>query len=344
MVIGGNPPQTNNTEILNLHVNGGICSQPANFEGDRKFADGAVTAYANDMVLLCGGAFLLHKCLGYDFDEQTWSQMDFTLREERIEANGLAWENQNWMIIGGKSESGLATSTSDIFNNAENEFSKGPLWPLTFWGHCAVVINETAGFVAGGKNNEMFVRSSYVMTLETGYWNWIGALNYDRVGHVCGVLRHDSFSEIIAAGGMDQLSMEVYSFSTRTWSILNAKLPHELNRAAAITYGDSFAILGGQHIGTCPIKPSECHSSKYIYIFDKTEYILKIRSNTMETYRGNHQIVSIPKQEMCSRKCSDCPGKYNVQTREIILYSFVCTFVIIISPLIFVYLPSNNNH
>ena len=309
MVIGGNPPQTNNTEILNLHVDGGICSQPANFQGDRKFADGAVTAYANNMVLLCGGEFLLHRCLGYNFDKQAWQQMDFTLREARIEANGLAWANQYWTIIGGKSETGLASSTSDSFNDIEKEFTKGPLWPLTFWGHCAVVINETTGFVAGGKNNEMFVRSSYVMTLETGYWNWIGALNYDRVGHVCGILRHYSFNEIIIVGGMDQLAIEVYSFSTKNWRVLDAKLPHEINRAAAIAYENSFAILGGQHIGICPIKRSECHSSKYIYIFDKTHYGLKIRSNTMETYRGNHQIVSIPKQQMCSKKCLGCPGK-----------------------------------
>ena len=309
MVIGGNSPQTPAVEILNLHIDDGVCSQPANFDIEINFADGAVAAYANDMVLLCGGEILLQRCIGYDFDQQTWNYLYSSLLEERIEAAGLAWDYNKWMIIGGKSESGIATSTTEKYNNVGNKFVIGPLWPIALWGHCAVVINDTAGFIVGGKNDDMFVRSSYVMILQTGYWLWVGNLNYDRNGHTCGVIKHQSFNEIVIAGGLDQFEIEVFSLATMKWRVLNAYLPHRMNSASAIGYGNSFVITGGGHFGSCPLRPSECHSSKYIYTFDKESYDLRIMSSTMKTQRGNHLVVSLPRNDMCSKKCSGCLGK-----------------------------------
>ena len=83
------------------------------------------------------------------------------------------------------------------------------------------------------------------------------------------------------------------------WRVLNAYLPHRMNSAFAIAYGNSFVIIGGDHFGTCPIKPSECHSSKYIYAFNEESYDLEIRSSTMQTNRGNHLVVSLPRNGMC---------------------------------------------
>ena len=308
MIIGGNIPKTQGVEIMNLHIDGGICSQPANFANEVNFADGAVAAYINEMVLLCGGDVLLQRCLGYDFDHQTWKYLDFSLLEERIESDGLSWDGRHWMIIGGRSASNLPSSTSDVFNSTENNFASGPIWPVNFWGHCAVVINKTSGFIVGGKNTDAFIRSAYVMTLETGYWLWVGNLNHDRIGHVCGVLKHGSFDEIVVAGGMDQLAIEVFSFLVNKWRVLKTELPHQFNKAVAISYENSFVIIGGEHFGSCPIKPSECHSSKYIYSFNVENYDLEIRHSTMQTNRGNHLVVSLPKTEMCSKICSNCAG------------------------------------
>ena len=328
MVIGGNSLQAPAVEILNLQYDDGICSQPANFDSEINFADGAVAAYINDMVLLCGGQILLDKCLGYDFDQQTWNQLYFSLLEERIEGAGLVWDYNNWMIIGGKSESGIATSTTEKYNNTENEFVIGPLWPIALWGHCTVVINATAGFIVGGKNSEMFVRSSYVMIWQTGYWLWVGSLNYDRIGHTCGVIKHESFNEIVIAGGIDQFTIEVFSLTKMKWRVLKTVLPHRMNSASAISYGNSFVIIGGGHFGTCPIKASECHSSKYIYTFNKESYDLEIRSSTMRTNRGNHLVVSLPRNDMCSKFCSGCQGKkYKHLIHYLLKFSLHCFIV-----------------
>ena len=92
-------------------------------------------------------------------------------------------------------------------------------------------------------------------------------------------------------------------------------MTYTIHRAASSRYGSSFVVVGGEHLGSCPFKLSECVASKYIYFFEhnnKTSSSWKIRDHSMDSFRKGHLVVTMPDEtskRMCSKKCQNCTGQ-----------------------------------
>ena len=128
-------------------------------------------------------------------------------------------------------------------------------------------------------------------------------------GHVCGKSISGNENIIIIAGGRNVLEIELLSLSSRKW-IDGPMLPHELDRAASLQIGESFLVIGGLHLGDCPIKLTECFSSKYIYSLNNFTEWRRVQT-TMSISRGQHVVIPIPRtiiQSACSKLCPTCPG------------------------------------
>ena len=180
MALGGNPELKSNVEFLDVAAEIGICTKPADFPNGKDLGMGAVGAFVNGMPIVCGGTEGGRECHGYKFDSQSWLKLPFLMLVEREGAAGIKMKNESWIVIGGRSKIKEAFATSEVLIN--NDFSTGPLWPLHFWGHCSLSINDTHGFIAGGENERNFIRSSFVLEYKTGFWDWIADSNFDRSG------------------------------------------------------------------------------------------------------------------------------------------------------------------
>ena len=313
MVMGGHRIKKSQGELLDVSPEGRICTKPGSFPDGRDLGKGAVGAYLNGKPTVCGGNEGGRECHEYIFDLQSWRKLPLLMLKERWEAGGIGLQNGSLIIIGGKEkENGAALSTSEIL--VGNDFQDGPVWPIVFWGHCVTEINQTHAFVAGGMNSEGLIRASYIFEYEKGYWTWIADLDQGRSGHVCGTISDGEDGpviEVVAAGGQDILRVEVLSLAQKRW-VQGPSLPHEMNRAVSARFGDSFAIIGGLHLGECPVEFSECFASRFIYQFSKQGHSWLLRDHAMDLPRGEHVSISIPSSNMeklCSRSCEGCPGK-----------------------------------
>ena len=157
------------------------------------------------------------------------------------------------------------------------------------------------------------MRSAYILAFADGYWTWVGNMNFDRSGHVCGMTAADPEGKeedtlVITAGGKGVLEVELFSLREGVWR-MGPMLPHKLDRAKGYQMGRDLLIIGGFHLGVCPVHFTECFSSKYIYEFTMTEW--KRRNHTMALSRGQHSVIGIPKtitKHVCSKLCFKCPG------------------------------------
>ena len=311
MALGGNSDLKSDVEFFDVSSEGGICTKPANFPNGKDFGLGAVGAFINGMPTVCGGIEGGKECHGYQFASQSWLKLPFLMIMEREEAAGIVMKNRSWIIIGGRTKIGEALANSEVL--IKQKFYAGPLWPLHFWGHCSLAINESHGFIAGGRNENQFVKTSFTIVYESGIWTWIADITFERSGHVCGMF--DSLNEkiIIVAGGRNLLEVELLSLLTRKWKT-GPRLPHEMDNAASLQINENFLIIGGLHLGDCPVKLTDCISSKYIYRFDNATEWVRMQTNTMGISRGQHVAIAIPRVNIgvaCSKLCSTCQGIAN---------------------------------
>ena len=310
MALGGNSDLKSDVELIDVSSEGGICTKPGDFPDGKDYGLGAVGAFIDGMPTVCGGLEGGRECHGYNFDHQFWIKFSYLMIEEREEAAGIAMKNGSWLIIGGRTKTREALANSEILVN--QIFHSGALWPLHFWGHCSFSINDTHGFIAGGRNADNFIKTSFILKLETSFWNWIADSNFERSGHACGMLEYMSETLIVMAGGRDVLDVELLSLSAsskREWTH-GPMLPHEMDNAASLQIDKDFIILGGLHLGECPIKVTECLSSKYIYRLENLTDWKKIQTS-MVISRGQHVAIAIPREALgsaCSKICPTCPG------------------------------------
>ena len=185
---------------------------------------------------------------------------------------------------------------------------------MAFWGHCAVELNITHAVVAGGRNPQHYhLKTVYIFTLAQSYWNWMGDMENGRSGHVCGTVTDADTGSLILvfAGGGSEVSVELFSISTQTW-VAGPQLPHELDKAiASFKATNAFFIIGGLHLGKCPVESSDCISSRYVYELkpDKTGW--DMRQVTMRLPRGQHVGIQLPRKTFsttCQEACDSCRG------------------------------------
>ena len=311
MVLGGNPQKKSDTELLDMSSeNGGVCTKPADLPGGKDLAKGAVGAFIRGMAIVCGGVEGGRDCHGYGFELQEWFKLPFLMLKPREDAAGIVMANGSWLIFGGRLSEGTALSDSEILNR--KAFSFGFPWPVKVWGHCVANINITHGFIVGGRNELSYIRSSYILTLSSNYWVWIGDMVYDRSGHICGITKGANGKQnVITAGGKDVLEVEIYSFDVMKWES-GPPLPHEMDMAQSTETKNGLLIFGGFHLGRCPVNTRECFSSRYIYEL-KNQSHWSIKDFSMDIPRSHFisiRITSENLENLCSNSCPTCPGNF----------------------------------
>lgn len=308
MILGGYQVHYTDIELLDFSgtSSSAICSKPANFP--EEYTTGAIGAYLDGKLLLCGGKEARKICTEYNFTTQSWSRASISLSTERIQAQGVVLQNNSWIIIGGINYGGTILATSEIL--IDELFVPSLIWPEAVYGHCISQFNKSHMFIAGGQSeNDKLLGSSYFLNTDTNYWfSTEQTMKYPRKYHVCGFAK-DSNSEwhAVVAGGLGNLYVEVLSLYTLKWK-LGPMLPFEMDKASGVQIIDSFMIIGGEHIGYCS-KLHLCYSSNSIYKLNLKHDLWEVQGQEMVLPRSNHISIMLPsKLNICQPVCGNCQG------------------------------------
>ena len=264
--------------------------------------------------MLCGGWLAGTQCAEYEFGKHLWMEVPYFLTAERAEAAGTMLQNGSWMIIGGKGLDEKPLFSTDFLNNGL--FEPNLQWPEALSGHCMKSLNFSHIFVSGGEGtNGNLLGEVYFLNVDTSFWLSLEEkMFHNRKGHVCGITNDGDKDYIVIAGGKNNLMTELLDMKTLRFR-LGPNLPFEMDWAASIQIGSSFAIVGGEHIGYCS-KASMCISSNTIFEIDNGNNIWKVLDKSLKLPRSKHIIIGIEDEdissELCQETCPTCRGKLNL--------------------------------
>ena len=246
---GLNSDLAKDVELIKLFTRD-TCPKPPNLPGHQ--ISGIIATYLNDELIVC--YFISNKisesrlesisnCYEMDFNDWYWKQLPFALSEERAYSanakysSGNDSSSQTWLILGGQR---FTDGSPEILDSSEiledNKFSYGPILPIPLSGHCAVSINDTHIFIAGGYNPPYHFKSSYILDMSIGKEDFepVADMIHGRYGHSCGkVFTIFKKVKLVAAGGLKLESVELFSMDTGVWK-MGHSLPNPIFRAATV--------------------------------------------------------------------------------------------------------------
>ena len=162
-------------------------------------------------IAICGGDN------GYVFFPNSWiigsSGQRVKMLESRSEASGVVLNQKLLWITGGYNNEKQVLHTSEFIHINDSETPiQAPDMPFKAYGHCMVLINSKLIYIIGGKQDNH--RSS-----KTWIVHPVNEENFDffqtcsmikpRVGHCCGKMCVNGKLYIVAAGGIDDNSVEL---------------------------------------------------------------------------------------------------------------------------------------
>lgn len=188
-------------------------------------------------------------CYTLDVDSWKWVYAGFGPERSRYYSASVKLSNGSFLVIGGgRSESGPGTSEILSTIGDRPSFVPGPNLPeedLSY--HCACAVNSTHVFMSGGGVLD-YKRSAYLMAAASeAVWRSLPDMIHGREDHFCGSV--SGGSQIVVGGGSTRdksnlRSVEIFSFLTMRWN-LGPELPHPIDHAAYVAFGDSFLVIGG---------------------------------------------------------------------------------------------------
>ena len=307
LVLGGNQAFRSDMEVLDISKASSICTKPPDFP--EQYSKGAIAAYTNMMVSLCGGWVARKECHEYSFGTHLWTKAPYSLESERAEASGAMLDNGSWLIIGGKGIDRNPLYTTELLNGGYFDYNLP--WPEAVAGHCVEKLNSSHLFVAGGESkNAQLLDSAYFINADSSFWvSTDEKLKYKRSGHVCGVIDENGKHLIVVAGGLDIVEVELLDIVSIHFRP-GPNLPFVMDSAAGIKTGSSFYVVGGEHIGYCS-KPYLCFSSDAIFEIDVKNFVWKELNQTLKLPRSKHHVLLIEDgsdNRMCQESCPTCKG------------------------------------
>ena len=314
MVLGGNQEYRTDAEIINLSTVTTTCTKPSDIP--ERHSKGAVGAYIDKKIMLCGGWLARKECSEYEFRSQYWRDAPFSLHVERSEAAGANLQNGSWLIIGGKGLDKVPMFTTEVLE--AGMFVPKVVFPEAISGHCIEKLNSSFILIAGGEGKEeALLDSVYIMNLDTYFWvSAEDRLLFKRRGHICATVESTNGKTIVIAGGFNLLETELLDLKSLKIKI-GPSLPFMMDWAAKVQLGNSFAIVGGEHIGFCS-KTYLCHSSDAILEVDIANGVWVMLNQTLRMPRSKHILLPIPIQhnihELCQKQCPKCKGNELIQS------------------------------
>lgn len=179
MVIGGyNNLMLSDVEIADFsNLENSTLVKPSNLPEQ---IEGAVAEFINGSVVTCGG-FGISTCYSYDFAVNQWEEAA-EMNEPRYGATSFEKED-SLHILGGRDSIHVLDSTL-IYKNGE--IQNGKTLPYPAWYACAVRVNATHVFWAGGNDGSRYHSDAYLLEIASWTWTKLDDMKHQRNRHSCG--------------------------------------------------------------------------------------------------------------------------------------------------------------
>lgn len=248
-----------------------------------KALDAHVAQAVTDGTLIsCGGWGNMRDCYIYSVATNSWSKAPFLLNEGRAYAYSVLLDNGDFMVLGGKDDNDIRLSTTEILPQHGDMFHYGSEMPYAAEDTCALMVNSTHLFLAGGNNGTHTFAYAYLYNLEETEWINVANMNKPRQSFACGLV--NGF-HIIVAGGYNNgplESVEIFSLEFMKWS-KGPDLPIKKAGMAAVQLKDTFVIIGGAH----EEGDGDWVYHGDIYKFNETSYTWVERPENLENPRSD---------------------------------------------------------
>ena len=291
LVVGGGTTTVSKTaELVDLSLNPeNNCPQPADPPVQILRAVGA---FVNGRATVCGGEDNPN-CYYYDFQIGRWLYT-FPLDTERWYSASAVIDDNTWWIAGGEDRSTGPLGTSIVYSGS-GFFRPGPELPEPAFGACALKLNATHVFYAGGRNESFITagaqnfKTAYLLEWATGTWTRLPDMPTGAGLHTCS----QSGGEVYVLGGFTFTNVPsvsfVFSLETMTWRDGPAIPVDDI-----IYYGiptiqhdrDSFTYVGGHLSGG---------STSGIFTFDDKSFGWKVNKKSLSEDRGTHVAIPVPR-------------------------------------------------
>ncbi len=201
LICGGNNPDIDSCEVVNLASSASTCKNPPNFPAIVNSAIGGFGFKENPV--LCGGyqnSDFSNKC--YSLENNEWVS-SASLNSVRVAAAAAQLQDGKLLVKGGKDGPGSDLNSAEMLTE-EGWESNIPSLPVTIFDHCMVTVNSTNVMVIGGYQNGLISGKTFYFTLGEESWTEGPVLKNKRDSHSCGKIRRNKESQemsIIVAGG-----------------------------------------------------------------------------------------------------------------------------------------------
>ncbi len=214
---------------------------------------GSVGALVKGLPIICGGVYFPKLCIGFDPWNNSWFK-HATTQVTRFLSAGDTIKGKKIIVVGGYTEDGPTNTTEIVY--ADGRVSFGEELPLGLMSHCAVAINETTVFIAGGidADHELLNRA-FIYDVVNGNLEEVAPMPHKRAAHVCGLIRKKDGNEykeaVVVAGGFGETAgafpyVDVYVLHNGAW-VPGPELDAPAIGASAVQVNDSFIVVGGEN-------------------------------------------------------------------------------------------------
>jgi hypothetical protein len=219
LICGGESPNTDTFEVINLASSASTCKNPPNFSATVKAAIGGLRFKGNP--ILCGGfqnGVRSNKC--YSLENNEWVA-SASMNSVRDAAAATQLKDGKLLVTGGFDGSYHLNSAEML--TEEGWKSNIPALPVTIYGHCMVTVNSTTVIAISGYQNDQYSGKTFYFTFGEESWTEGPELKNKRAVHSCGKIRRNKESQemsIIVAGGYDDSflsSVEILHEGSNEW-------------------------------------------------------------------------------------------------------------------------------
>ncbi len=244
LICGGEYPDIDTCEVINLASSASTCKNPPNFPATVYRAIGGLGFKGNP--ILCGGyqnGVSSNKC--YSLENNKWV-FSASMNSVRVEAAAAQLQDSKLLVTGGYDGSGSSLNSAEMLTE-EGWESNIPSLPVTIYAHCMVTVNSTTVMAIGGWQNG----KTFYFTFGEESWTEGPELKKKRGYHSCGKIRRNKESQemsIIVAGGWDGSSIlssvEILDEGSNEWQV-GPEMPFGIWQSQMVEDQNGGAVLIG---------------------------------------------------------------------------------------------------
>jgi N-acetylneuraminic acid mutarotase len=246
LICGGEDPNTDTCEVINLASSASTCKNPPNFPATVYEAIGGLGLKGNPII--CGGVENdAHSNNCYSLENNVWVS-SASMNSVRVTAAAAQLQDGKILVTGG--DDGSYSLKSAEMLTEEGWESNIQSLPVTIQGHCMVTVNSTTVMVIGGYQTDTISGKTFYFTFGEESWTEGPQLKNERIDHSCGKIKRNKESQemsIIVAGGYDGSflsSVEILHEGSNEWQT-GPELPFGMNESQMVEDQNGGVVLIG---------------------------------------------------------------------------------------------------